>query len=111
MRYLKRGVSSTHSGVSIALVWFGLVCLFYWANLPRGKEHEQYSGPMRGAPPYPTQTRKTREIDHNTGNYVPYRALQGITGSLSSTYFTVTEVTVSLTSLLTRSFEYLSVYA
>ena len=32
-----------------------LVCLFYWANLPRGKEHEQDSGPMRGAPPYPTQ--------------------------------------------------------
>ena len=26
--------------------WFGLVCLFYWANLPRGKEHEQDSGPM-----------------------------------------------------------------
>ena len=50
------------------------VCLFYWVNLPRGKEHEQDSGPMRGAPPYPTQTRKTREIDHNTRNYmyVPY---------------------------------------
>ena len=32
-----------------------LVCLFYWANLPRGKEHEQDSGPMRGAPPYPIQ--------------------------------------------------------
>ena len=48
------------------------VCLFYWASLPRGKEHEQDSGPMRGAPPYPTQTRKTRKIDHNTGNYVPY---------------------------------------
>ena len=32
-----------------------LVCLFYWANLPRGKEHEQDSGPLRGAPPYPIQ--------------------------------------------------------
>ena len=28
---------------------------FYWANLPRGKEHEQDSGPMRGAPPYTIQ--------------------------------------------------------
>ena len=28
------------------LVWFALLCLFYWANLPRGKEHEQDSGPM-----------------------------------------------------------------
>ena len=32
-----------------------LVCLFYWANLPRGKEHEQDSGPMRVSPPYPIQ--------------------------------------------------------
>ena len=32
-----------------------LVCLFYWASLPRGKEHKQDSGPMRGAPPYPIQ--------------------------------------------------------
>ena len=37
------------------IIKFGLVCLFYWASLPRGKEHEQDSGPMRGAPPYPIQ--------------------------------------------------------
>ena len=41
-----------------------LVCLFYWANLPRGKEHEQDSGPMGGAPPYPIQKdqREHREL-------------------------------------------------
>ena len=43
---------------------FGLVCLFYWASLPRGKEHEQDSGPMRGAPPYPIQKYQSDRPQH-----------------------------------------------
>ena len=41
-----------------------LVCLFYWANLPRGKEQEQESGPMRGAPPYPIQKDQRDKPQH-----------------------------------------------
>ena len=45
--------------VSLLFVCFTrhLVCLFYWAN---GRRTNRTRGPMRGAPPYPIQTRKTR---------------------------------------------------
>ena len=72
--------------VQIILHWFKnklylcfvLFCFvsFYWANLPRGKEHEQDSGPMRGAPPYTIQKDQRDRPQH--------RELRALLFSMSS---------------------------
>ena len=58
---MEMATSCLFTGISFKLketntfIYLFFFCLFYWANLPRGKEHEQDSGPLRGAPPYTIQ--------------------------------------------------------
>ena len=66
--YMCQTIFFNHQGFPIVCFTRHLVCLFYWANLPSGRSMNRTQVLCEVL--HPTLSRKTREIDHNTGNYM-----------------------------------------